>query len=166
MTSRGRCRKGIHSLRGQLTLANVALLALGIVVATAGSLMGMRTYLLDSVDTQLKATRDSIGDSRLTLEQVDSLSALAAVRARISPTPSDKEADADSWVQDGIFVAVDDQGRPAAIGPFAPTDTQRALAAAVDDPAALRGDEEPHDLRLDGTPTGSPPRPWPTAPRC
>ncbi|MFE9646857.1 ATP-binding protein [Streptomyces sp. NPDC006365] len=152
MTIRGLCRKGSHSLRGRLTLANVAMLALGIIVATAGSLMGMRTYLLDSVDTQLMATRDSIGNSRLTLEQVDSLGALAAVRARVSPTPSDKKADADSWVQDGIFVAVDDQGRPAAIGPFAPTETQRALAAAVDDPAALVGDEEPHDLRLDGTP--------------
>ncbi|NGO14188.1 HAMP domain-containing histidine kinase [Streptomyces sp. HC44] len=149
---RGRCRRGIHSLRGKLTLANVALLALGVVVATAVSLMGMRTYLLDSVDTQLMATRDSVGDSKLTLEQVDSLSALAAVRSRISPTPSDKEADADSLVQDGLFVAVDDQGRPTAIGPFAPTETQRTLAAAVDDPAALSRDEEPHDLKLDGTP--------------
>ncbi|NGO44396.1 sensor histidine kinase [Streptomyces ureilyticus] len=152
MTIRRRGGKGIHSLRGQLTLANVAMLALGIVVATVVSLMAMRTYLLDSVDTQLMATRDSIGDSKLTLKQVDSLSALAAVRARVSPTPSDKEADADSWVQDGIFVAVDDQGRPTAIGSFAPTETQRALAAAVDGPAALVDDEEPHDLKLDGTP--------------
>lgn len=47
-------RRGIHSLRGKLTLANVALLAVGIVVATAVSLMTARFYLLDKVDTELQ----------------------------------------------------------------------------------------------------------------
>ncbi|GAA3868386.1 hypothetical protein GCM10023084_21920 [Streptomyces lacrimifluminis] len=77
-----RCERGIHSLRVKLTLANVVLLALGIVVATAVSVMGMRLYLLDSVDNQLMNTRNSIGGSRLTLEQIDSLSAIAALTDR------------------------------------------------------------------------------------
>ena len=80
-----RFKHGVHSLRGQLTLANVGLLALGIVVATAVSLMGMRHYLLDQVDTQLAKTRESLGVSQLTMSQIDSLSALAFVRARSGP---------------------------------------------------------------------------------
>jgi two-component system OmpR family sensor kinase len=145
-----RHRHGVHSLRGGLTLANVALLALGIIVATGVSLMGMRVYLLDSIDRQLTATRDSVGNSRLSLEQVDSLSALAAVRAKVAPDPADR--DADSVTREGIFAALDEQGRPLTIAGFAPTDNQRALAAAVDDPAALVADDEPHDVTVKGTP--------------
>ena len=54
-----RHRHGVHSLRGKLTIANVGLLALGIVVATAVSLMGMRHYLLDQVDAWLETTTAS-----------------------------------------------------------------------------------------------------------
>jgi len=48
------CERGVHSLRGKLTLANVGLLALGIVMATAVSLMGMRHYLLAQVYRDLQ----------------------------------------------------------------------------------------------------------------
>jgi two-component system, OmpR family, sensor kinase len=62
-----RCNhRGIHSLRGRLTLVNVALLALGIVAATAVSLMGMRHYLLDNVDSELLGSRNALQGAGLT----------------------------------------------------------------------------------------------------
>ncbi|MEU1041761.1 HAMP domain-containing sensor histidine kinase [Streptomyces sp. NPDC005907] len=139
-----RPRHGIHSLRGKLTLANVALLALGIVIATAVSLMGMRHYLLDQVDAELVKTRSSMGGSQLTLRQIESLTALAVVRDRLLlPT-------GDSPDPDAIFTAVDRRGEAVALGGFAPTAGQRELAAAVDDPRALAADAEPRDVTVHG----------------
>ncbi|MFI5996535.1 ATP-binding protein [Streptomyces sp. NPDC051362] len=141
---RPRRRHGVHSLRGQLTLANVALLALGIVTATAVSLMGMRHYLLDQVDTQLVKTRESLGVSRLTMTQIDSLTALTFVRDRIGPAVDG------SPKPDSLFAAVDRRGRAVEVAGFEPTDTQRAFAAAVEDPGALAHDDDPHDITVHG----------------
>ncbi len=132
----------IHSSRGKLTLANVGLLALGIIVATAVSLMGMRHYLLDQVDTELSKTRESLTGSRLTLHQIDSLTALAFVRERMVPRGPVRQADS-------IFAAVDGHGTPLDVGGFKPTDIQRALVAA-DDPGALAHDPAPHDTTVHG----------------
>ncbi|MGC4985575.1 sensor histidine kinase [Streptomyces sp. DT193] len=139
-----RRRHGIHSLRGQLTIANVGLLALGIVVATAVSLMGMRHYLLDQVDAQLLKTRDSLGVSQLTMRQIDSLSALAFVHDRIGPAVDD------SANPDSVFAAVDARGRAVEVAGFRPSETQRAFAAAVDDPAALARGGDPRDITVRG----------------
>ncbi|MFE9683530.1 ATP-binding protein [Streptomyces sp. NPDC002701] len=146
MILRHRHGHGLHSLRGKLTLANVALLALGIVMATAVSLMGMRYYLLDQIDSELLAMRDSLGSTQLTARQIDSLSALAFVRdgkipeAQVPPNA------------DSLFAVVDPRGEPLTLGTFEPTPNQRALAAAVDDPRALTGDAEPLDVTVDGAP--------------
>ncbi|MFI7402800.1 sensor histidine kinase [Streptomyces sp. NPDC049541] len=137
------CERGIHSLRAKLTLANVALLALGIVAATAVSLMGMRYYLLNQVDAQLNKTRQSLGGS-LTMEQIDALGAMAIVRDRFLPQ-HDEQARPNS-----ILTAVDAHGKPLSLARFAPTDTQRALASAVDDPRALAAAADPHDIRVHG----------------
>ncbi|MEU4165702.1 HAMP domain-containing sensor histidine kinase [Streptomyces sp. NPDC026665] len=139
-----RRRHGIHSLRGQLTIANVALLALGIVVATAVSLMGMRHYLLDQVDAQLLKTRDSLGGSQLTMRQIDSLSALAFVHERIGPAADE------SSKPESIFAAVDRDGRAVEVAGYEPTATQRAFAAAVDDPGGLARAADPRDVSVRG----------------
>ncbi|MFG2379966.1 sensor histidine kinase [Streptomyces avermitilis] len=143
---RPRRHHGIHSLRGQLTLANVGLLALGIIVATAVSIMGMRHYLLDQIDAELSKTRDSLGGSQLTLRQIDSLSTLAFTRDLFVPhtdaTPK----------PDSVFAAVDGHGKAVALGGLEPTGTQRALADAVDDPRALADDTDPHDVTVRGAP--------------
>ena len=141
-----RCRHGIHSLRGKLTLANVALLAIGIVAATAVSVMGMRYYLLDQIDTELIKTRDSLGGSRLTLRQIDSLSAMSFVRDRL--VPEDQEEDR---TPETVFAAVDSRGTPVEILGFAPTGLQRDLAKAAGDPRTLADDSEPHDVTLGGS---------------
>lgn len=139
-----RHRHGIHSLRGQLTIANVGLLALGIVVATAVSLMGMRHYLLDQVDAQLLKTRDSLGVSQLTMRQIDSLSALAFVHERIGPAADE------SSKPESIFAAVDRSGRAVEVAYYEPTDTQRAFAAAVGDPGGLARSADPRDITVHG----------------
>ncbi|MFE1795817.1 ATP-binding protein [Streptomyces sp. NPDC059517] len=142
-----RCREhGIHSLRGKLTVANVGLLALGIVVATAVSLMGMRYYLLDQVDSELLRMRDSLESTQLTARQIDSLSALAFVREGRAPETLGPP-DADS-----LFAVVDSGGRALTLGTFEPTANQRALASAVGDPRALTGDADPRDVSVDGSP--------------
>lgn len=141
---RPRFRHGVHSLRGQLTLANVALLALGIVTATAVSLMGMRHYLLDQVDAQLTKTRESLGVSQLTMSQIDSLTALTFVRDRIGPAVDESPR------PDSLFAAVDRRGHAVEVAGFEPTATQRAFAAAVHDPAALAGDGDPHGITVRG----------------
>ncbi|MFJ7047419.1 ATP-binding protein [Streptomyces sp. NPDC101112] len=142
--------RGHYSLRAKLTLANVVLLAVAITAATTVSAMGMRLYLLDSVDTELMTTRDSIGRAQVSMEQVDALSALVAVSRKASADPAAE--DADSLVQGAVFTALDDRGEPLTVAGFAPTAGQRALAAAVDDPAALVADDEPHDVDVSGAP--------------
>lgn len=122
----------------------MGLLALGIVVATAVSLMGMRHYLLDQVDAQLAKTRESLGVSQLTMSQIDSLSALAFVRDRIGPAVDE------SPKPDSIFAAVDRRGEAVEVAGFQPTDTQRAFAAAVADPGALARADDPRDITVRG----------------
>lgn len=150
-----RRNRGIHSLRVKLTLANVVLLAFGIAVASAVSVMGMRMYLLGGVDTQLMGTRDSIGGSRITLAQIDSLTAFAGLADRYRSNSGDgtaSSASTDPLVSDGIFVVVDAKGQPMPVAGSEATADQRALAAAVSDPAALARDDEPHDIRVRDAP--------------
>ncbi|GHF13186.1 sensor histidine kinase [Streptomyces fumanus] len=141
----GRSRR-VPSLRAKLTLANVALLALGIVVATAVSLIGMRHYLIDQIDAELNRGRQTLGGKPLTLEEINSLGAMALVLDQFlgesdRPTPPDQ-----------IFTAIDRRGRVIAVAGLDVTEGQRALAAAVDDPRALAADPEPRDLTVRGHP--------------
>ncbi|WP_329220405.1 HAMP domain-containing histidine kinase [Streptomyces sp. NBC_01485] len=138
-------RHGIHSLRAKLTAANVGLLALGIVAATAISLMTMRHYLLDQVDSELAKTRTSLGSSRLTLRQIDSLSVLGFVRDRLVPEYAD-----DRPTPDSVFTAVDGTGKALTLFGIAPTEAQLGLADAVTDPGALTRDADPHDVTVHG----------------
>ncbi|GGJ20618.1 sensor histidine kinase [Streptomyces brasiliensis] len=140
-----RRRHGIHSLRGGLTAANVGLLAIGILVATAVSLMGMRLYLLGQVDAELTKTRQTLHDSHLTVQQIDSLAALAIVRDRFVQPPMGEQPRPDS-----VFAVVDAHGSARTIAGFPPSESQRALAAAVDDPRALASSPDPRDITVHG----------------
>ncbi|WP_367321212.1 ATP-binding protein [Streptomyces sp. HUAS ZL42] len=142
-------RRGIHSLRAKLTLANVALLALGIVVATAVSLMAARHYLLDKVDSELRGSRSSLQNAGFTLRQIESLGELGVALDKFGGNGGD----ADSLPSPAsVFVAVDATGRPVPLGSLQPTPRQRAVAAAAKDPAALAADQEPRDVRVQGEP--------------
>ncbi|QEU92294.1 sensor histidine kinase [Streptomyces kanamyceticus] len=139
----------MHSLRARLTLVNVALLALGIVAAAAVSLMGMRHYVLANVDTQLATSRESLERMGFTMKQIEYLSELGVALDKLSPGSGDTKGLPSA---DSVFVAVGPAGKPLAIGTLEPTARQRALADAVDDPAALAASGDPHDVTLGGTP--------------
>ena len=138
--------RGIHSLRAKLTLANVALLALGIVAATAVSLMGMRHYVLGQIDTELTKSRDSVARSHLTLQQIDSLSALTVVRDRLLSHGDHSQN------PDNILAVVDPHGTVLDLAGLKPTTAQQALASAVADPGPLVRDARPHDIQVRGVP--------------
>ncbi len=141
------CGRGAHSLRAKLTLANLVLLALGIVMATAVSLMGMRHYLLAQVDTELTKSRDSLSGSQLTMAQLNMLSTLSGLGDHLMPQRSAASANPDK-----VFAAVDAHGKVLTIAGFAPTADQRALAALFSDPAALAADGTPRDISLGDDP--------------
>ncbi|RMB87823.1 cell wall metabolism sensor histidine kinase WalK [Streptomyces shenzhenensis] len=140
---RPRGTRGMRSLRAKLTLANVLLLALGIIAATAVSLMGMRHYLLQQVDAGLGKTRQSLSASDLTLRQIDSLAALAIVRDRFVRPPMSEQPRPDS-----LFAVVDARGGVRPLAGFPPTESQRALAAAIGDPAPLAALPGPRDITV------------------
>lgn len=106
----------------------MALLAIGIVAATAVSVMGMRYYLLDQIDTELIKTRDSLGGSQLTLQQIDSLSMLGFVRDRLVPAQRESSG---AHSAETVFAAVDVRGEPIGILGFDPTESQQSLAQAA-----------------------------------
>ncbi|MCQ4209843.1 sensor histidine kinase, partial [Streptomyces longispororuber] len=146
-----RRRHGTHSLRAKLTLTNVALVALGIAAATAVSLMSMRHYLLDSIDQELKSSRTSIQHTGITLKQVQALSELGIALDKMQPSDEGGQVGGLPGAK-SLFVAVDAHGDPVAVGTLRPTQRQRALAAAVDDPRALARDTSVRDLTLDDDP--------------
>ncbi|MBC2901407.1 sensor histidine kinase [Streptomyces cupreus] len=140
--------RGIHSLRAKLTLANVALLALGIVAATAISLMTARHYLLDRIDSELLATRSTLQNAGFSMRQIESLGELGIAMDEFAGSGAEPLPSASG----SVLVAVDRTGRPVPLGPLKPTSRQRAVAAGVDDPSALAAEAEPRDIDVEGTP--------------
>lgn len=138
-----------RSLRSKLTLVNVVLLALGITIATAVSLFGLRHYLLDSIDTELTTSRDGLQRTELTINQIESLSSLAAIVEKISP----RRPGAGSLpAPDSVFVAVDPQGRAMNFAGVVPSERQRELARTVTDPAALSRERGVREVKVGGDP--------------
>ncbi|MFI9581097.1 ATP-binding protein [Streptomyces sp. NPDC052236] len=135
----------MQSLRAKLTVVNVALLALGIVAATAVSLMGMRHYLLESVDSELLGSRNAVQGAGLTRDQIDSISAIGALADQFRPG---KAAASTLANRETIFVALDAKGAPVTFAGVEPTGQQRELAAAIEDPAALARSEAAAELSI------------------
>lgn len=78
--------RAIHSLRAKLTLVNVCVLTLGIVAATAVSLMGMRHYLLDRVDSELMGSRTALQQTGFTQKEIETISAIGELAAQFGRT--------------------------------------------------------------------------------
>ncbi|MFI1398949.1 sensor histidine kinase [Streptomyces sp. NPDC020681] len=144
-----RCHRGIHSLRARLTLVNVCLLALSIVAATAVSLMGMRHYLLERVDAELLMSRNALAGSGFTQKEIDSLSAIGALREQFLPDASGAGSLPRATT---VLVALDAGHEPIAFAQIPPTGRQLELADAVDDPDALAASAEAADVNLDSDP--------------
>ncbi|MFI6939414.1 ATP-binding protein [Streptomyces sp. NPDC050418] len=125
---------------------NVLVLALGIVVATAVSIMAMRHYLLDRIDSELASSRTALERTGFTREQIDALSAIGSLRDDLLL------ADAAGSLPrpETVFVAVDDAGRPLTFAGIPPTARQRELADAVSDPSRLSSSPSIRDVRFGG----------------
>ncbi|MGW2052986.1 sensor histidine kinase [Streptomyces sp. NPDC001840] len=137
------------SLRTRLTLVNVLLLALGITIATGVSLFGLRHYLLSSIDAELTGSREGFQRTGITVKQMESLSALAAVRDILAPGASGAST---LPKPDTVFVAVDRSGRVLSLIGIPPSERQRALAAAVEDPVAAARYDTARDVDVQGEP--------------
>nr|WP_313896807.1 HAMP domain-containing sensor histidine kinase [Streptomyces sp. GC420] len=142
-----RSRDGRHSLRKRLTLVNVVLMTIGVIAATAISLMGMRHYLLSAIDAELDSSRRSLGQAGITMEQVEALGAWALFRDKLAPQHSEQSLP-DSGT---VFVALRG-GEPLSIAGYEPTERQRLLDRAVADPGSLARAAEPVDITIDGEP--------------
>ncbi|MET8828355.1 HAMP domain-containing sensor histidine kinase [Streptomyces sp. NPDC004610] len=122
------------------------LLALGIVVATAVSLMTARHYLLDKVDSELVSSRTSLETAGFDLGQIESLSQVGIALDKFGATGGHESLPGPN----SVFVVVDAWGRPTAVGSLEPTARQRAIAAAVPDAVAVAASPTPRDLEFEG----------------
>ncbi len=123
-----------RSLRGSLTLANVALLALALLLAMAASLVGVWTLLIGQLDDALRA--DAVNSARL-----------QAGRAAVADGCSGGSAFGTAFRHRSPFAVLDSRGRvPAGCAPGADA---RALAAVVADPVALVASGDGASVRLD-----------------
>ncbi|MFD9715357.1 sensor histidine kinase [Streptomyces sp. NPDC059076] len=148
-TRRGRRhRHAPHSLRAKLTAVNVMLLALGITVATAVSLMGMQHFLIDRVDTELVGNRNALERTGFTQKEVESLRALGTLLEQFAP--GDRQSGLPR--SDTMIVALDDRGQPTSFAGIEPTSRQRAIASAVADPSALSRSSAVRDIQVNGEP--------------
>ncbi|MBP2585787.1 two-component system OmpR family sensor kinase [Streptomyces sp. PvR006] len=134
-----------RSLRGSLTLVNVALLALGLLLAMAASLVGVWTILIGQLDDTL---RQDVQDVR------DSAPASSPAPASPAPASPDPCAAVPSAVlhRSAPYALLDSRGRVVrscvreSDGPRRDAD---ALAASVS-PVALADRGEGASVRLDG----------------
>ncbi|MEU9332176.1 HAMP domain-containing sensor histidine kinase [Streptomyces sp. NPDC048290] len=139
-------RHGRRSLRLKLTVGGVLLLALGIACATAISLKTAHHYLLDKVDSELTNSRASLETGGFSLRQIESLSQVGIALDKFGGTWERQSLPSPN----SVFVVVNAEGRPVAVGPLEPTPRQRAIAAAVPDANAVAASPTPRDLDVDG----------------
>ncbi|MEI5102039.1 HAMP domain-containing sensor histidine kinase [Streptomyces sp. PmtG] len=139
----------MKSLRAKLTLVNVALLALGIAAATAVSVIGMKHYLLDKIDSELTTSRASLRDTTLTLAQLQALTGVDEVIGELRRSPTDAE---ELTTSQSVVVAVDLAGESVDISYVPSSPLQRELVAAIGDAQRFGRRSAPTDVTLSGDP--------------
>lgn len=137
-----------RSLRAKMTLSSILMLTTGIIVATTISLLGVKHYLVRSVDEQLADAREGIGRSGATLREVSALARFTSIAKGLD---SGVPETADTGRT--LYVPVDDDGTAQRLSGRKPTPVQRDLVAALPDIPALATSGEAVDVKAaDGTP--------------
>ncbi|WP_405805183.1 sensor histidine kinase [Streptomyces sp. NBC_01187] len=136
------------SLRAKMTLNSIAMLAVGLVVATCISLMGVKHYLVSSVDSRLASSKQGLERSGVTMRDISALARFTGMD-RMLNSDAARAANHSS----NVFVPVDARGRPQELFGQTPSGAQRALAEAVPRPARQAEGGEPVDVdAVHGTP--------------
>ncbi|MEC3996583.1 HAMP domain-containing sensor histidine kinase [Actinacidiphila sp. DG2A-62] len=124
-----------HSLRARFTIANVAFLAVGLVLAATASIAATYMVLVGQIDDSLKSSSTALGRATTGSEGLRQLCALGNLLKIDKGGPSV----ADAFRQD-LFIVLDAHGRPASMcenDDHPITDDQREMAGALPDPARL-----------------------------
>jgi two-component system OmpR family sensor kinase len=119
----------IPSLRARLTLINVALLAVGLVLIACGSVWGLRSYLVDRVDDDLRSMR-AAQDTDLTAASLRELTGRGGVLHEL-------EAANGGGSDVSLGALIGPSGRVLPIFGFGSVGGQQVLIDAVPDPAEL-----------------------------
>jgi two-component system, OmpR family, sensor kinase len=125
-----------HSLRGRFTVANVAFLAVGLLVAAAASITATYMVLVGEIDDSLKSSQADLARASLSADGLRQLCTLADLFGS-----KDASSVAKAFQQD-LFIVLDRHGRPSPMcrdGSTPVSAEQRRLAAAIPDPATLAG---------------------------
>jgi signal transduction histidine kinase len=124
-----------RSLRGRFTIANVAFLAAGLVLAAAASIAATYMVLVGQIDDSLKSSQNSLAQVSLAASGRRQLCTLAG----LLESGKGSSALSRAFAQD-LFILLDRDGNPAAFcqdGSMPVSQEQRRLAAALPDPARL-----------------------------
>ncbi|WP_435124944.1 sensor histidine kinase [Actinacidiphila sp. bgisy144] len=125
-----------QSLRGRFTIATVAFVAVGLVLAAAASIAATYMVLINEIDDSLKSSQSAIAHTAVDARGLRQLCTLADLLGG-----KDDSVLAKTFQQE-LLVVLDPQGRPGAMCPGSATPVdgeQRALAAALPDPRHLAG---------------------------
>jgi two-component system OmpR family sensor kinase len=125
-----------RSLRGRFTIANVAFLVVGLILAAAASITATYMVLIQQIDDSLTSSQHSLTHSS---PAADGLRQLCRLADLLGSGGQGGAGIAQAFQQD-LFIVLDRQGRPAAAcqdasAPVSPE--QRRLAGALHDPAGL-----------------------------
>jgi two-component system, OmpR family, sensor kinase len=124
-------RRRLHSLRVRLALVNVGLLAVALLVTAVGSVWGLKSYLIDRIDDDLRTMQTALGSSELTADQLQELTGRGGVLHQVEMA----EAEAGSYEVLGALI--DPDGRVVPIFGSGSVAEQEAVADATEDPHAL-----------------------------
>lgn len=131
--SRRRPRSGPRrreQLRWKLALANVAVLALALLLAGAATVWEMNRYFVGQLDKELRHVRSSVQNSDLTLDDLGHLNSLADSMKQLKLTAFKPESPA-------ITVVLSPKGDVVRLGFVPDTAERHRVAGAVHDPAGL-----------------------------
>jgi two-component system OmpR family sensor kinase len=127
-----------HSLRGRFTIANVAFLAVGLLLAACASIAATYMVLVGEIDDSLKGSQSSLAKTAIGADTLRQLCQLADL-LQSGQNGHGGPAIAVAFQQD-LFVMLDKHGEPATVcqdGTMAVSAEQRRLAGAIPDAAGL-----------------------------
>src|SRR5690606_34653483 len=121
----------LHSLRVRLTLVNVGLLTAALLVTAVGSVWGLKSYLIDRIDDDLRSMQVALDASGLTAAQLQQLTGQGGVLHQV------EMAETESGSYEVLGALIDPDGTVVPIFGSGSVAEQEAVADAAEDPREL-----------------------------